>query len=120
MLKNYLKITLRTMQREKGYAFIHIAGLAVGMAACLLIGLYVQDELSYDTFHANADRTYRVLREFDIPDLHSTIASTPSALAPAVKAEVPAIENAVRLRRMSPVVWASGMISADETRPRMG
>ena len=84
MLKNQFKIALRTMRREKGYAFIHIAGLAVGMAACLLIGLYVQDELSYDAFHANADRTYRVLREFDIPDLHSTISTTPPALAPAL------------------------------------
>ena len=104
MLKNQFKIELRTMRREKGYAFIHIAGLAVGMAACLLIGLYVQDELSYDAFHANADRTYRVLREFDIPDLHSTISTTPPALAPALEESVPAIEAAVRIRRTSPVV----------------
>ena len=106
MFKNYFTIALRMMWREKGYAFIHIVGLAVGMAACLLIGLYVHDELSYDTFHAEADRTYRVLREFDIPDLHSTIDTTPSALAPALEEQVPAVEAAVRIQRTSPVVQA--------------
>lgn len=63
MLKNYLTIALRTLRRHKGYAFINITGLAVGMVCCLVIGLYVQDELSYDRFHQHADRTYRLLLE---------------------------------------------------------
>ncbi len=104
MIRNYLKIAYRTLKRRKGYAFINVFGLAVGLAACILIGLYVQDELSYDDFHENADRTYRVLREFDIPDLQTTIAGTPPALAPALEASVPAVEATVRVLRRGGVV----------------
>lgn len=104
MLKSYFKIGLRNLRRHPGYTFINVLGLAMGVAACLLIGLWVQDELSYDRFHENADRTYRVLREFDIPDLRSTIEYTPSALAPTVVDNVAAIEMAVRVSQASPVV----------------
>ena len=56
MLKNYLKIALRNLLRHKAYSFINIAGLAVGVTCCLLILLFVQDELSYDRYHENAKR----------------------------------------------------------------
>ena len=61
MLTNYLKIALRNLQRYKGYTAINITGLAVGTACCLLILLYVRDELSYDRHHEHADRIIRVL-----------------------------------------------------------
>ncbi len=64
MLFNYLKIALRNIRKEKTYAIINILGLATGMAATLLILLYVQDELSYDDYHENSDRIYRVSREW--------------------------------------------------------
>ncbi len=64
MFKNYLKIALRNLLKHKGYSFINVAGLAVGMACCLLIVFYVQDELSYDRFHAQANRIYRVAEIF--------------------------------------------------------
>lgn len=60
MLKNYLKIALRNILRNKAYSVINISGLAIGMACCILILLFVQDELSYDTYHANADHIYRL------------------------------------------------------------
>ena len=60
MLRNYLKIALRNIKKHKGYSFINITGLAVGMACCTLILLYVRDELRYDRFHENADRIYRL------------------------------------------------------------
>ena len=63
MLRNYLKISYRNLKRQKGYAFINVFGLAVGLACCLLIGLFVYDELSYDRFHEAADRLYFVSRE---------------------------------------------------------
>ncbi len=59
MFQNYLKITLRNMARYKGYTFLNVAGLTVGLAVCFLLFLWVKDELSYDRFHANADRIYR-------------------------------------------------------------
>ncbi len=64
MLFNYLKIALRNIRKEKTYSVINILGLATGMAATLLILLYVQDELSYDQYHENADQIYRVSREW--------------------------------------------------------
>ena len=60
MIKNYLKIALRTLSKYKGYALINIFGLAVGLASAILIMLFVQDELSYDTHHKNAESIFRV------------------------------------------------------------
>ena len=63
MLKNYFTIALRFMIRQKGFSFINIAGLTLGIAASLLILLYVTDELSYDRFHKDAARIYRITQE---------------------------------------------------------
>ena len=68
MFKNYLKIAFRNLRKQKGFTFINIAGLAIGLTCFLLIGLYVKDELSYDRFNKNADRIYRVTRIFKSQD----------------------------------------------------
>lgn len=60
MLKNYALITIRNLFRNKVYSFINIAGLAIGLTCSMLIFLWVQDELSFDTFHPKADRLYQV------------------------------------------------------------
>jgi putative ABC transport system permease protein len=60
MLKNYLKIAFRNLLKNKGFSFINIFGLAIGITCCLLIMLFVQDELSYDRFHKNSDNIYRI------------------------------------------------------------
>jgi len=62
MLKNYLKIALRNIYKYRGYSFINIFGLAVGMACSFLVLIYIYDELSYDRFHEKADRLYRIVR----------------------------------------------------------
>jgi len=64
MFKNYLKIAVRNLLKYKGYSLINIGGLAIGIACCLLIALWVVHELSYDRFHANADRIYRIAEIF--------------------------------------------------------
>lgn len=61
MIKNYLKTAIRIMLRQKGYSFINIAGLSVGIAATLIIITYIVDETSYDKMHAGADRMYRIV-----------------------------------------------------------
>ncbi|MDH4221080.1 MAG: ABC transporter permease, partial [Candidatus Aminicenantes bacterium] len=65
MFKNYLMVAVRNLKRQKGYSLINILGLAIGMALCLLILVYVQDELSYDGFHEKADRIYRIAQVED-------------------------------------------------------
>ncbi len=73
MLKNYIKIAFRNLLRERTYAFINIFGLAIGMAATILIVLFVQDELSYDKYHVNHERIYRVSREWLNDDLKTNL-----------------------------------------------
>ena len=60
MLQHYLLVALRHLRRQKGYAAINVVGLAVGLALCALIGLYVRDELTFDRFHEKADRIVRL------------------------------------------------------------
>ena len=97
MLKNYVKIALRNLQKHKTYAVINMAGLAVGLAGCLLIVLFVQDELSYERFHENAERIYRLVEDQQLEDRLSHLATTFTPLAPALTTEFPAIEATVRL-----------------------
>ena len=97
MLKNFLKITLRNLKKQSGYSFINIVGLAVGMACCILILLYVTDELSYDGYHRGADRIYRVNAISSIGETSRRYSTTPPALAPALAASVPEVEAAARV-----------------------
>ena len=68
MLKNYIKIAFRNMQRQKAYSIINVSGLGIGMAACILILLFVQNELSYDSYHDKSNQIYRVTREWKNSD----------------------------------------------------
>ena len=96
MLNNYLKTAWRNLKRYKGYSFINIAGLAVGMAAFILIMLFVQYELSYDRYHKNADKIYRVIEEK--PGQASPIsAEIPSPMAPVLMDEYPEVISATRI-----------------------
>lgn len=91
MFKNYLMIAIRIIRRHKVYSFINITGLALGIACCCLILLWVQDELSYDRFHENAENLYAATFSNG-----STV--TPTALAEYFKAEYPEITHASRFR----------------------
>lgn len=93
MLKNYIKIALRNIRKNPGYSFINILGLAVGIAACVLIFRYISFELSYDKYHSKADELYRVTLQ--TPQNH--IAVTPSIIAPVLQSEFPEVESAVRV-----------------------
>ncbi len=97
MLKNYLKIAFRNMKRHKGYAFMNILGLAVGMACCILILLYVQYELGYDCYHPQADHIYRILISKE-GFIDQPFAGSPPALASALKDNFPEVIHATRVK----------------------
>ena len=115
MLKNYLKIALRNVNRHRGYAFINIFGLAVGLACCLLILVYVQDELSFDRFHEKADRIYRV--EMEIPTRQASQRWNEALLplGPLMQGAFPEIEQVVRLSRQDiPLIQVGDTRSYEE------
>jgi putative ABC transport system permease protein len=96
MLRNYIKVVLRSIRRQAGYSFINIAGLAIGMACCLLITLWVFDELSYDRFHNNAPNLYLVEENQFYSGRVYHVTVTPYPLAPVLKEEIPEIVEATR------------------------
>jgi putative ABC transport system permease protein len=100
MFWNYMKIAWRNIKRYKGYSFINIIGLAAGLACCILILLWVQDELNYDRFHTNKDDLYRVVAEFHKTEPVTHYWPVCAPLAPALKEEYPEIVNATRFSRL--------------------
>ncbi|MFC2088090.1 ABC transporter permease [Calditrichota bacterium] len=100
MIKNYLKIAIRNIKKYKAYSFINISGLAVGLASFILIGLYIQYELSFDKYHENADQIYRVVRE--------QYTFTPAPLAPALKENFPEIKAATRIIQRKKILISYG------------
>ncbi len=98
MIKNYLKITFRNFRKHKSYAFVNIFGLTIGLAIVLLIGLFVSDELSFDTFHENKDNLYRVVEnQYYAGQPVFPVAVTPTALSPSLPAEFPEIVKSTRV-----------------------
>jgi putative ABC transport system permease protein len=98
MLKNYFKIAFRNLGKQRFYSFINVTGLALGIAACLLIVLYILHELSYDRYHKKADRIYRVNGEIKYGGNHYKLAVAPAPLAQTILEEYPEVESAVRFR----------------------
>ncbi len=97
MFKNYLKTAWRSLWRNKSFSLINISGLAIGMAATILIFLWIQNELSFDRSYKKTDRLYQVFNRQTANGKTSAWESTPDALAPVLKKDYPDIENAVRV-----------------------
>lgn len=98
MIQNYLTIAIRNLRKQGFYSIINIAGLAVGVAACLVIVLFVTDELSYDKYNLKAERIYRVNTEIKFGENHLQMAVSPAPLAQTFSQDYPEIESAVRFR----------------------
>ncbi len=111
MLKNYLKIAFRNLIKYPGYSVINIFGLSTGIACCILIMLFVGDELSYDRYHEKADRIYRIQTDVDVSGNLLKLATTSFPMAEAFKTDYSEIEKITRVIR-----WGEPVISKDETR----
>ena len=97
MLKNYFKIAFRGLIKQKVYTAINMIGLAVSIAACLLIVLYVKHELSYDDFFANGDRIYKMALERKYPNHKTFYSVVPHSFAKAIQQDFPEVENVLHL-----------------------
>lgn len=116
MFRNYLKVSLRNLLRNKGYSIINIVGLAVGMACCALIMLWVLDELSYDRYHENADNIYRVTYKFNRPNYNPHFARSPYGYVNSLPEEYPEVLDLVRFHHNQQIVVKNDEIKLNETR----
>jgi len=96
MFKNGLLTAWRNIRKHKTYSAVKVVGLAIGMASCLLIAFWVQDELSYDKFHEKGDRVFRIVSDWTKNNWDG-IPGTPSPLAEAVRNQLPEVEHAARI-----------------------
>src|SRR6185369_13334981 len=97
MLQNYIKIALRNLTRNKAYSAINILGLALGVACCLLLSLYILDEVSYDQHHDRVDDMYRIVSSFEGQVTFKKLGTASPPIAMTMKEEIPEVENAVRI-----------------------
>jgi len=97
MLTNYLKIAFRTMLRNKSYSMINILGLSIGIACCLILALYLQDETSYDKHHRDIENIYRINTHFQTDKGLSDLGTTSPPVGLTMRDEIAEIETATRL-----------------------
>jgi len=116
MFKSYLKIALRHFSKHKGYSFINIMGLAIGMACCILLVLFIRAELSIDGYHAYKDRIFRLCTHVNIGGTDIRHASSNAVSAGVLKEEYPEVVDAVRFRFMGSATasYAEQSIPVDE------
>lgn len=106
MFKNYLKVAFRNILKHKFFSLINIFGMTIGVTACLLIALYVTDELSYDRFHAGSGRIYQVGLSAKVGGQNVMTSTTCPPMADAFAKEIPGIEKTTRIADM----WGSGIV----------
>jgi len=123
MLKNYLLMAFRNLKKQKGYALINVAGLAIGMACCILILSFILTELSYDRYHENANRTYRLIAGLTLGNTPNLIATANPMSSISMREEFAEVEEVVRIfpYRRAPVkqgdieFYEEGIFYADAT-----
>lgn len=104
MFRNYFKVALRHLQKNKLYAFVNMLGLAIGIASCLLIGIYIWHELSFDRFHKNADRIARVTWQYNFGNAETKTATTGTKVGPEFQRQFPEVQAYARLLKYPRVV----------------
>lgn len=105
---NHFKSTVRRLLRHRSFVLINVAGLSIGIAVCLLIYLYVRNELTYDGYNVKKDRIARLTSSFHTPESDLTLAASPPPLAPAMVRDYPEIEAAVRIQPADDIIVRMG------------
>lgn len=127
MISTLFTTAIRSIKRQKFFAFIHVIGLSLGLMVCIMIALYTSNEMSYDQFHSNADRIYRINETFIWGDDDALFGSTGPAVMHALKEEIPEFEKLTRVHPVGPMVVSKpssnqqiifeeeGVLAVDET-----
>ncbi|MBK6282613.1 MAG: hypothetical protein IPF54_08055 [Draconibacterium sp.] len=97
MIKNILKQSLRSLKKQKGYVFINIMGLSIGLACSLIITLFVIHQLSYDNYHEKKDRIFRLVLDGKIGEQEVLASYTASVIGPTMKNDFPEVESFCRM-----------------------
>ncbi len=116
MIRNYVKTAFRSLKKNKGFTFLNVFGLALGLAICLLIVFYVADELSYDRYNTKADRIYRINADIKYGGNSSSYAVTPPPLAAALKSSFAEVEESARLIQASNIQFKKGSENLQENK----
>ncbi|MDW3190934.1 MAG: ABC transporter permease [Cytophagales bacterium] len=111
MFNNYFKVGFRNLTRDYRFSVINLIGLSMGLSVFLLMIMMIRHEFSFDTFHSNADRTYQIIQEFRQSDGADPEIWTPTPLAAAMLAEIPAVESSIYLQGT-----ASNWVTVEEKR----
>jgi len=116
MLKNYFKVAIRYLLKYKEYTVINVLGLAVGIACCILIMLFVKNEFSYNKFHRKADRIYRLWQDEKYEDQKFQNTVTPISAATVIQSTYPEVEAVCRVYGFSPMVRISDNSFTEQVR----
>ena len=108
MLNHYIKVAYRYLLRHKGHTAINVTGLAIGIASCILIMMYVRNEFSYDRFHSKADRIYRAWLDEKYDGQEFINVQTPIPLGPVMQANIPEIESYCRVYSFNELIQYQG------------
>ena len=113
MLQNYLKVAWRNLLKHKSFSLINILGLAMGIGACMIIFLYVQNELTYDLYNLKVDRIARVTITLHTPESDVDLAISPPPMADVLKREFPEVESTVRLQNVNQVIKSGNEVFSE-------
>jgi putative ABC transport system permease protein len=113
MIKNYLKIAWRNLLKNKSFSFINIFGLSIGIAACMIIFLYVHNELTFDQYNKKVDRIARVSTIVHAPESDINLATSPNLLADVLKRDYPEVASTVRLEAAPQVIKLNDDLSKE-------
>lgn len=100
MIQNYFKIAWRNLKKNKIFSFINIFGLSAGLTCCMLISLYIINELSYDKYHTHANEIYQLTTTFIQQGKENKMPNTPAPMVKAMKQDFPEVENTTRLLQL--------------------
>src|SRR5664279_670721 len=113
MLRNYLKVAWRNLLKHKNFSLINILGLAIGIGACMIIFLYVHNELTYDLYNLKVDRIARLTTTLHTPESDVALATCPAPMADVLRRDFPEVESTVRIQNVDQVIKSGTEVFAE-------